>query len=164
MNKYVVINGQVRSSEELRHHGVLGMKWGVRRYQNPDGSLTPLGKNRFAEVSDDDRLSTKQTKQARKIYQKQKRRVDNLVLRNENKAERTKDPAKREAAIKAAKEYTKKSNAYKQRLSDLDSRKIKAGRDFIVQTDYNVWPFYLPGVGLGVSVTREQKVVEKKKK
>ena len=29
---------------ELRHYGVKGMKWGVRRYQNKDGSLTPAGK------------------------------------------------------------------------------------------------------------------------
>jgi hypothetical protein len=32
----------------LSHHGILGMKWGVRRYQNPDGSLTPAGKARYA--------------------------------------------------------------------------------------------------------------------
>lgn len=31
-------------SNDLYHHGVKGMKWGVRRYQNKDGSLTTLGK------------------------------------------------------------------------------------------------------------------------
>lgn len=34
-------------NEHLEHHGILGMKWGVRRFQNEDGSLTALGKDRY---------------------------------------------------------------------------------------------------------------------
>lgn len=33
----------------LEHSGILGMKWGLRRFQNPDGSLTPAGKERYAK-------------------------------------------------------------------------------------------------------------------
>jgi len=35
------------NGEEIRHHGIHGMHWGVRRYQNPDGSLTAAGKSRY---------------------------------------------------------------------------------------------------------------------
>ena len=36
------------SEYELYHHGIKGMKWGVRRFQNKDGSLTPAGKKRYS--------------------------------------------------------------------------------------------------------------------
>ena len=35
-----------KMSNDLYHHGILGMKWGVRRYQNSDGSLKSEGKKR----------------------------------------------------------------------------------------------------------------------
>ena len=45
--------GYFYSDEELAHHGILGQKWGVRRYQNKDGSLTPKGKKHYGNMSDD---------------------------------------------------------------------------------------------------------------
>ena len=39
--------GYFYSDEELAHHGILGQKWGVRRFENEDGSLTSAGKARY---------------------------------------------------------------------------------------------------------------------
>jgi len=36
------------NNNELYHHGIKGQRWGVRRYQNPDGSLTDAGKRKIA--------------------------------------------------------------------------------------------------------------------
>ena len=54
-------------NSELYHHGIKGQKWGIRRYQNPDGSLTPEGAKRYA------------IKDARKEYKKASR---NLIKAN----------------------------------------------------------------------------------
>ncbi len=41
----------IRDEDYLEHHGVKGQRWGIRRYQNEDGSLTDIGKKRYSGVA-----------------------------------------------------------------------------------------------------------------
>lgn len=73
------------SNYYLCHHGIKGMKWGVRRYQNKDGSYTAAGKKRRQSYED-------RVRQKMKDYDKanpQRSRKDNytIALRKEGRAE-----------------------------------------------------------------------------
>ena len=51
---------------ELKHFGIPGMKWGVRRFQNPDGSLTPEGKRRYERLVSHQKDYEERSKDAQK--------------------------------------------------------------------------------------------------
>ena len=53
---------------ELYHHGIKGQKWGVRRFQNPDGTLTSAGKKRYLTMTGE--TSYQLTKAGKKAEQK----------------------------------------------------------------------------------------------
>lgn len=67
----------------LYHHGTKGMKWGIRRFQNADGTLTPAGRKRYA-AADGVEPETKAQAKALKYSEKKvtkalaRNRVDNL--------------------------------------------------------------------------------------
>lgn len=48
MNAYY-IGGIQYSVNDVHHHGIKGQKWGIRRYQNPDGTLTNEGRARYTK-------------------------------------------------------------------------------------------------------------------
>lgn len=45
--------------DELMHYGIRGQKWGIRRFQNPDGTLTPEGRERYSKSTRSYELSKK---------------------------------------------------------------------------------------------------------
>lgn len=72
LSNYIISNG------ELYHYGVKGMKWGVRRYQNKDGSLTEAGKKRAARQFAKEYY--KDTKNAGHAFRKQREMAESKEL------------------------------------------------------------------------------------
>lgn len=69
-------------SPELYHHGIKGMRWGVRRFQNSDGSLTNTGRSRYAD--DPTVVKSKQDfKSAKKAYKSAQRKA-NIISTSSN--------------------------------------------------------------------------------
>ena len=72
----------VINSNELYHHGIKGQKWGVRRFQNPDGTLTLEGRRRYV-TEQDGSLRKKTTSEKRKERKAARKRLKSGVSQKE---------------------------------------------------------------------------------
>ena len=87
--------------DELYHWGIKGMKWGVRRYQNKDGTLTEEGKKRYAHDHEDyTRAHTK--KSVREMSDSELNARINRLQKEQQYERLTTSPSKLQKAIKIA--------------------------------------------------------------
>lgn len=88
---------------ELYHYGIKGMHWGVRRFQNADGSYTAVGKARYAT-----NYSAQQRTRDRKIYGKSaEKRINKRMLSGESIQSARHNEVVRKARIDSGKKITK---------------------------------------------------------
>lgn len=65
-------------NDELRHHGIKGQKWGVRRYQTKDGSLTPEGRARLKSDIDS---ANKAVGKAKELHSKKLKKTQEAKIK-----------------------------------------------------------------------------------
>lgn len=136
------------SSSELQHHGIKGMKWGVRRFQEKDGSLTAAGRKRYLDdktrkiQKDIDSydayrktgikdkkgrmmVSADEIKEIVKGLETQKAKVEAKAGEKYDKAA-NKVALKQQKNAEKAKEYQDKADAKRERISDLEKKGVKS--------------------------------------
>lgn len=116
------------TEQELYHHGILGQKWGVRRFQNQDGSYTAAGKARY-DIGEDGKRSVKSYALEYKDRARNKSRYAR-IKRNQNLDTMSDEELSRLATRESQKSFIR-SKQKEEGASWLKETAKQAGRNFI---------------------------------
>ena len=118
INSYWVIPDSV---DDIAHYGVKGMKWGVRRYQNEDGTLTSLGKRR-------EDLKNVQRRPAKGAQEKAQKKVDVAYAAREFNKEKTRQRLKADGYKKTKRQLANEKKFRDQGFTDDEAEIMAANR------------------------------------
>ena len=123
---------------ELMHWGIKGMKWGVRRYQNKDGSLTPAGKKRYdkemAKLKEEEKIAKHKLKTQAKLNKlDEKRKEVEALKRGKPIAKSTKQHSKPSVKDMSDEELRQTVNRLlmEQQYAKLNPQQVSAGQKFV---------------------------------
>lgn len=123
----VVSNSKSEKDSILIHHGIRGQRWGVRRYQNEDGSLTSVGKKRYS-ISDKDLGKTKSIAESASKITGEAGKINRSISDMRRDSKKFEDLSK--ISDQQLKERVTRLNLERQ-YSDLTSSKIGKGQNYV---------------------------------